>query len=80
MMFLIGSAYGGVDISDYVDVGIRNHFTFHGIKLQNGHTYFASVRGKYFILWEFKSFMPDHNIVVFFTFVSSHYLTRSAAI
>ncbi|XP_052082402.1 uncharacterized protein LOC127720030 [Mytilus californianus] len=41
----IGSVEGGSDIVEYTNVGVLNHVTFHNLHLQNGHDYFASVRG-----------------------------------
>ncbi|XP_076085163.1 uncharacterized protein LOC143055975 isoform X1 [Mytilus galloprovincialis] len=41
----IGSVEGGSDIVEFTDVGIVNHVTFHSLNLQNGHDYFASVKG-----------------------------------
>ena len=36
---------GGTDIVEYTNVGVLNHVTFHNLHLQNGHNYFASVKG-----------------------------------
>jgi hypothetical protein len=36
---------GGTDIAAYTNVGIVNHYTFHDLRLQNGHEYYATVRG-----------------------------------
>ncbi|XP_063408929.1 uncharacterized protein LOC134692410 [Mytilus trossulus] len=41
----IGSVEGGSDIVEFTNVGIVNHITFHNLNLQNGHDYFASVKG-----------------------------------
>ncbi|XP_076085244.1 uncharacterized protein LOC143056054 isoform X2 [Mytilus galloprovincialis] len=41
----IGSVEGGSDIVEFTNVGIVNHVTFHNLNLQNGHDYFASVKG-----------------------------------
>ncbi|XP_076086914.1 uncharacterized protein LOC143057491 [Mytilus galloprovincialis] len=41
----IGSVEGGSDIVENTNVGIVNHVTFHNLHLQNGHDYFASVKG-----------------------------------
>ena len=53
LVTFLGSAYEGVDISDFTNVGMRNHYTFHNVNLQNGHTYFASVRGKLTICFKY---------------------------
>ncbi|XP_053398947.1 uncharacterized protein LOC128556937 [Mercenaria mercenaria] len=39
----LGTTTGGVDVKPFTDVGLTNHKTFHNLKLQNGHTYFATV-------------------------------------
>ncbi|XP_060604506.1 uncharacterized protein LOC132757271 [Ruditapes philippinarum] len=41
--YILGTTSGGVDIKPFTDVGLTNHWTFHDLKLQNGHTYFATV-------------------------------------
>ena len=40
-----GSTRGGTDIAAYTNVGVVNHYTFHGLRLQNGHEYYATVKG-----------------------------------
>jgi hypothetical protein len=40
-----GSTRGGTDIATYTNVGVVNHYTFHGLRLQNGHEYYATVKG-----------------------------------
>ncbi|XP_060572684.1 uncharacterized protein LOC132730723, partial [Ruditapes philippinarum] len=40
----LGSSPGGVDVQRLTHVGLTNHYTFHNLKLQNGHTYFATVK------------------------------------
>ncbi|XP_053390115.1 uncharacterized protein LOC123523221, partial [Mercenaria mercenaria] len=39
----LGTSAGGVDVQPFTNVGLTNHKTFHNLKLQNGHTYFATV-------------------------------------
>ncbi|XP_021356985.1 uncharacterized protein LOC110452658 [Mizuhopecten yessoensis] len=39
----IGTTAGGNDMVDFTDVGASNHIAFHGLQLQNGHTYYATV-------------------------------------
>ncbi|KAL3873929.1 hypothetical protein ACJMK2_037006, partial [Sinanodonta woodiana] len=41
----IGTSPYGVDILTYKAVGLVNHVTFHNLRLQNGHAYYASVKG-----------------------------------
>lgn len=43
--FLTGSTKGGTDITPYTPVGLVNHFTIHGLRLQDGHEYYATVKG-----------------------------------
>lgn len=45
ILSLTGSVEGGSDIVENTNVGIVNHVTFHNLHLQNGHDYFASVKG-----------------------------------
>ncbi|XP_076113983.1 uncharacterized protein LOC143082268 [Mytilus galloprovincialis] len=40
----IGSTKGGTDIYPYTKVGLVNHYTVHGLRLQNGHEYYATIR------------------------------------
>jgi hypothetical protein len=49
-VFFSGTTSGGKDIQPFTDVGLTNHKTFHDLKLQNGHTYFASVIGNNFLI------------------------------
>ncbi|XP_060084880.1 uncharacterized protein LOC132564227 [Ylistrum balloti] len=44
----IGTTAGGNDMVDFTDVGAGNHVAFHGLQLQNGHTYYATVTAKDF--------------------------------
>ncbi|XP_053400998.1 uncharacterized protein LOC128557563 isoform X2 [Mercenaria mercenaria] len=39
----LGTSAGGIDVQPFTNVGLTNHKTFHNLKLQNGHTYFATV-------------------------------------
>ncbi|XP_053401094.1 uncharacterized protein LOC123523194 isoform X2 [Mercenaria mercenaria] len=41
----IGTTRGGVDMVSLTNVGLTNYKMFHGVHLQNGHTYFATVKG-----------------------------------
>ena len=43
---LPGTSPGGVDVRDYVDVGITNMAVATGLTMQDGRTYFVSVRGE----------------------------------
>ena len=47
-----GSVDGGVDIVDKENVGVTNRVSFHGLKLQNGHKYYVTVTGMYYISWK----------------------------
>ncbi|CAH1259274.1 ADGRL2 [Branchiostoma lanceolatum] len=40
----IGTSPTGVDVKDYMDVGVTNMATVHGLRLYSGHTYYATVR------------------------------------
>jgi hypothetical protein len=44
--YAIGTTPKGIDIQEFTNVGVSNHGRAHGITLQNGYTYYASVRGK----------------------------------
>ena len=44
-----GTSKGGTDVLNYIDVGIANNFLINSLKLTQGKTYYASVRG---IIWE----------------------------
>jgi len=44
-----GSVDGGVDIVDKKNVGVTNRVSFHGLKFQNGHKYYVTVTGMYYI-------------------------------
>ncbi|XP_078682420.1 uncharacterized protein LOC144916894 [Branchiostoma floridae x Branchiostoma belcheri] len=40
----IGTSANGVDVQDFMDVGVTNMATVHGLRLYPGHTYYATVR------------------------------------
>ncbi|XP_060580924.1 uncharacterized protein LOC132737608 [Ruditapes philippinarum] len=40
----LGSSPGGVDVQQFTEIGLTNHYTFHNVRLQNGHTYYATVK------------------------------------
>ncbi|KAI8477563.1 hypothetical protein Bbelb_447040, partial [Branchiostoma belcheri] len=40
----IGTSPNGVDVQDFMDVGVTNMATVHGLRLYSGHTYYATVR------------------------------------
>ncbi|XP_078334035.1 uncharacterized protein LOC111124258 [Crassostrea virginica] len=44
----IGTAVGGNDVVAFHSVGVVNHVVLHGLFLQNGHTYYATVKAKDF--------------------------------
>ncbi|XP_077866322.1 uncharacterized protein LOC144354078 [Saccoglossus kowalevskii] len=45
----VGTSPGGVDLSDFVDVGITNWIVLHDLQLQSGQTYYATVRATDFV-------------------------------
>ncbi|XP_022103276.1 uncharacterized protein LOC110986013 isoform X2 [Acanthaster planci] len=47
--YAIGSTRGGSDVKEFVRVGIANNVIIHNMKLQNGHTYYATVRATDFV-------------------------------
>ncbi|XP_022105050.1 uncharacterized protein LOC110986986 isoform X2 [Acanthaster planci] len=47
--YSIGSMRGGSDVKEFTRVGITNSAIVHGIRLQNGHTYYATVRATDFV-------------------------------
>lgn len=42
----IGTTAGGIDVQNFLDVGIVNHAVAHGMRLQNGHAYYATIKGR----------------------------------
>ncbi|KAI8510730.1 hypothetical protein Bbelb_116460, partial [Branchiostoma belcheri] len=40
----VGTSPNGVDVQDFMDVGVTNMATVHGLRLYSGHTYYATVR------------------------------------
>ncbi|XP_019617782.1 PREDICTED: uncharacterized protein LOC109465081, partial [Branchiostoma belcheri] len=40
----VGTSPNGVDVQDFMDVGVTNMATVHGLRLFSGHTYYATVR------------------------------------
>ncbi len=36
---------GSIDVQDFTRVGITNSIIIHNLKLQNGHAYYAVIRG-----------------------------------
>ena len=49
---LLGSFPEGADVVSLTNVGIVNHVTFHDLKLQDGHSYYGTVKG---ILYDYVS-------------------------
>ncbi|XP_041351011.1 uncharacterized protein LOC121369994 [Gigantopelta aegis] len=45
----LGSVPGAGDVVSFHSVGLINHVTLHGLKMQNGHTLYATVRAKDFV-------------------------------
>ena len=46
---MVGTSPEGVDVRDYADVGVTNMAVATGLTLQDGNTYFVTVRGKLFM-------------------------------
>uniref|UniRef100_A0ABM0M5T3 Uncharacterized protein LOC102801709 n=1 Tax=Saccoglossus kowalevskii TaxID=10224 RepID=A0ABM0M5T3_SACKO len=47
--YAIGSSPDGVDVQDFIDVGITNRAVAHGLDLQDGYTYYATVKATDFV-------------------------------
>ena len=48
MRFLcIGTSPYGVDVLDYTSAGVTNMAVVHSLKLQDGHTYYATIKGRF---------------------------------
>ncbi|XP_061177042.1 uncharacterized protein LOC133185758 [Saccostrea echinata] len=45
----IGTFIGGNDIVAFRDVGVTNHKAIHGLTLQSGHTYYATIKATDFV-------------------------------
>ena len=43
---ILGKSPGAIDIRDFVKVGVTNHAVVLGLALLEGHTYYATIRGK----------------------------------
>ena len=41
-----GSVQSGEDVLKFQDVGLVNALTLHSLTMQDGHVYYATVRGK----------------------------------
>ena len=46
---MVGTSPEGVDVRDYADVGVTNMAVATGLTLQDGNTYFVTVRGQLFM-------------------------------
>ena len=46
MLFVSGTSPEGVDVQDYTDVGVTNMAVATRLTLQDGSTYFVTVRGE----------------------------------
>nr|KAG5709289.1 hypothetical protein BaRGS_018041 [Batillaria attramentaria] len=42
----VGSVPAGEDVLKYADVGLTNHVTLHGLRLQDGHTYYVTIQAE----------------------------------
>ena len=47
MCYVPGTSPEGVDIRDYVDVGVTNMAVTTGLTLHDGQTYYVTVRGRW---------------------------------
>ncbi|XP_019633113.1 PREDICTED: uncharacterized protein LOC109476570 [Branchiostoma belcheri] len=47
--YAIGTIAGGSDIQSWTDVGITDHVTLHGLRLQHGWSYYATVKAVDFV-------------------------------
>ncbi|XP_061176006.1 uncharacterized protein LOC133184957 [Saccostrea echinata] len=45
----IGTSFGGNDIAAFTDVGVVNHKSIHGLTLQSGHKYYATITATDFV-------------------------------
>ena len=45
-MHVPGTSPAGVDVQDYVDIGVTNMAVATGLTLQDGQTYYVTVRGE----------------------------------
>lgn len=43
---LIGTTSGGNDVFPFENVGTVQHKALHGLNLQNGYKYYATIKGK----------------------------------
>ncbi|WAR04893.1 hypothetical protein MAR_020262 [Mya arenaria] len=61
----IGSSPGGNDVINFVNVGLVNHKVFHNLYLQNGLSYYATVKGYDHV--GLSTSEVSHSVVVDFT-------------
>ncbi|CAH1250571.1 Hypp8876 [Branchiostoma lanceolatum] len=47
--YAIGTIAGGSDIQSWTDVGVTDHVTLHGVRLQHGWSYYATVKAVDFV-------------------------------
>lgn len=45
LICFVGTTVGGNDVVAFHSVGVVNHAVLHGLFLQSGHTYYATVKG-----------------------------------
>lgn len=50
-MLSIGTSIGGNDVVAFFDVGVVNHKAISGLTLHSGHSYYATVKGIYNIVY-----------------------------
>lgn len=46
-LYLTGTTPGGNDVYSFENVGVVQHKALHGLSLQNGYVYYATLKGNY---------------------------------
>lgn len=49
-IFPLGTSIGGNDMVAFFSVGVVNHITLHDLKLQSGHIYYATIKGRLLLI------------------------------
>lgn len=49
-IFPLGTSIGGNDLVAFFSVGVVNHITLHDLKLQSGHIYYATIKGRLLLI------------------------------
>ncbi|KAI8487523.1 hypothetical protein Bbelb_347570 [Branchiostoma belcheri] len=60
----IGSSHSGVDIQDFQDQGVANMAAVHNLRLQQGHTYYVTIRATDYVGFTVTSVSQDVTIDV----------------